>query len=467
MKKTIYVTLFSAILISGTMAQYLIPSNTWVKSTLTFRLPSNVTGAYWSTTDGYCTSIFDDSTGRLLWRTGVGQSGATGCKLDPGYYSNTFLSWNAIKDTAYAIDLFNWGGGSGGSGCLLPGFATDTTPSPRHTYDGITYCKSNHSVYLMAGANWKLTLDTTRSPIDARNMLLLDDSSTWRLSLNDGKWHRIHGSIRQYWNGYAASPYESHLRAWPEGGKLLYVNDGGDKHAEMNLSTEKWTNITTAALKAPMSLYNARSCWDRKRQLWVFRNDTNVCTYNPSTRTYKKLPSCKVSGSQAISYDSRRDVYVAAGLAMNSVRYFRYSDTSWVAPVIANSAALPSGYLAYDSTNDLHLLVYQQATHRFRLDTTGASSYIEKDLTRERSSDPFSIQILPNPFKPVTSLMISGSPEVLSEITIMDINGRAVMKRAVYGSNVKLDFTILPSGRYCVMVKRGNRISSASAVLFK
>jgi hypothetical protein len=98
---------------------------------------------------------------------------------------------------------------------------------------------------------------------------------------------------------------------WPSQNKLLFVNDRGNNHAEFDLSNETWSEVTTVN-DAPIDMYGALSTWDSARELWVFRNGTDVAVYDPATRTHELRPSTHFAGKD-IAYIPYWDVYITTG----------------------------------------------------------------------------------------------------------------------------------------------------------
>jgi hypothetical protein len=363
-----------------------IAPNTWVDAKLTYLIPPEYKTKSWSTTDGYCDSLYRSKTGSILIRTGI-QSKELG--LNPGYYSNTQLEWNLKTNNVEVIDVFKWGGGSGGGGKLLPGFKESPTPSPRHTYDGMAYVAEEDAMYFMCGANWKICLNPATTDEESTAQLKLDDNSTWKFTFADRKWTRIDGSIRQFWDGNRASPYESHLEYWPEGKKLLYFDSNARCYAEFDLKTQKWEKIELGKeVKPEVSLYGARTSWDSKRGLWIFRNGKNISTFNPKDKTFSALPPCwdlppypskekleemkkeKIEvdpryGWKSIAYNSKLDAYVITGPTGNDTRAYHVEEKVWH-EIKGGDIKLPNGYLEYDEKTDLFGLVIQHQAFKFR-----------------------------------------------------------------------------------------------------
>ena len=347
--------------LAGEPAAPPVKPNTWVAAKPSYALPKNLPGARFMTTDGYCGSTYRSKTGTILSRTGV-RSKAAG--LTPGFYSNATLEWDLRTNRVRVVEIAHWGGGSYGGGRLLPAFKDHPTPSPRHTYDGLTYVEGQDAMYFMLGANWRVG---SRATEQAKAAFALDNASTWRYTFADGKWHRIGHNIRKFWNGHRASPYESHLQHWPEGGKLLFFDSNARCYAEFDLKTETWQKAATAN-KSPMSFYNARSTWDSKRQLWVFRLGARACTFDPKTRTFARLPDSSDNAkdrSKGIVYIPKHDVYLVTGATGNHTKVYDVAEGKWL-DIAGGDIKLVNGYPQYDPRTDLVGLVYQLKAFTFR-----------------------------------------------------------------------------------------------------
>ncbi len=338
------------------------PANTWLAAKPAYVLPAGVKGAHWQTTDGYCGSTFRTKTGTLISRTGV-QSKSAG--LSPGFYSNATLEWDLSANVARVIDVANWGGGSSGGGKLLGAYKGHPTPTPRHTYDGICYVPRLDAMYFMLGANWRVAKKATPEAVAEHAR---DATCTWKYTFADGRWHRIEGSVRRFWpGGSQVSPYEAHMQYWPEGDKILFLNDRGSKYAEFDVKTEKWTKRELAN-KTPMSFYNARSTWDSKRRLWVFRLGPKLATFDPKARRFKALPNCPADEkdkSKGVVYIPTHDVYLVTGPTGNDTHVYDVAKGKW-STVQGGAIELANGYPQYDPKTDLVGLVYQLKAFAFR-----------------------------------------------------------------------------------------------------
>lgn len=353
----------------GGEAKLDIPANTWVQARLKFERPADIPDATWATGDGYSAATYRSADHSVLWRSGI-SSKKVG--LDPGFYGNATLAWKPAEDVVRVVTLSrHWGGGSGGHGKLLDGFAENVEPTPRHTYDGITYVPEQDALYLHFAANWRI--GSTGANEEAKKQLLLDNKSTWRFSFKDNRWTRIDENVNTLYPGKRISPYESHLQYWPEGNKLLFFNDHGDYYSLLDPKTDTWAKGELKS-KCPMSLYNARSTWDSKRSLWVFRLGPNLCTFDPKTATFAALPAPYPKtddkddprrATKGIAYVSKHDVYLIAGPTGKDTFAYSPADGKWT-QIDGGEAKMVNGYMEYDPASDLTVMVYQHNAYRFR-----------------------------------------------------------------------------------------------------
>jgi len=354
-----------------------VKPNTWVKAAIDWKaaLPKDIKDAGWSTTDGYSDNLYRSKTGTVLIRTGV-RSKAQG--LSPGFYTNASVEWNLATDTARVIDIANWGGGSYGYGRLLPAFKDRPTPTPRHTYDGICYVPEEDAMYMVLGANWRV--GGRGADEEAKKQLKIDNGLTWRYDFEQRRWTSIDHNV---WSLFKCSPYEAHLQHWPEGKRLLFFNDGGNKYAEFDLASRKWETVTLRD-KCPMSLYNARSTWDSKRSLWVFRLGPRLCTFDPRTRTFAALPNCWDTpiptrkelkegkakrdprlAMKGICYISKHDAYLVTGPTGDDTMIYRVEEKRWVG-IKGGPKGLVNGYCQYNPRLDIVAMNFQLQCFTFR-----------------------------------------------------------------------------------------------------
>jgi len=357
-----------------------LPANIWTKVSMEWKagLPKNIEKPGWSTTDGYSDNIYRSKTGSVIIRTGVRSKSAG---LNPGYYTNTSVEWDLKSDTVRTIDVVPWGGGSGGNGKLLPGYKERKAPTPRHTYDGICYVAATDEMYMMLGANWKI--GHKQATEEAKAELKKDAGRTWAYSFEKNRWDCIEDNV---WKLFKTSPYENHMTHWPEGNKLLFLDSSGGKYAEFDLEKKKWEKIALKN-KRSHSLYHARSTWDSKRGLWVFRLGPQLSTFDPKTKTFTKLPSCwdikiptreerkqmkkekkkadKRLAWKGVCYISKHDVYLVSGPTGNETAIYDPEKKTWT-PLKGGDIPLPNGYCQYNAEMDIVALGIQQKTFKFR-----------------------------------------------------------------------------------------------------
>jgi hypothetical protein len=351
--------------------------NTWIAAEIDWKktLADFRPDASWATGDGYSDNSFRTKAGEVLIRTGIASRSAG---WNPGFYTNATVAWDPKTDTARVVDVFRWGGGSGGNGRLLEGFAENPTPSPRHTYDGMAYVSEEDALYLHMGATWRTGGQGVAE--DAKRQHTLDErESTWKYTFADGKWTRIDHNVRKFWPS-GLSPYEQHLVHWPEENKLLFLNDNGDRYAEFDLKTQQWQNAQRIeGPTTPGRLYNARSTWDSKRKLWVFRLGAELCTFDPQTKKYAALPRCwdlpprsdeprqsdRRHALKGVVYIPKHDVYLVTGLTGNDTMVYDVAAGRW-SELKAGDLELVNGYLQYDPATDLVLMNYPLQCFKLR-----------------------------------------------------------------------------------------------------
>ncbi|MHC4915648.1 MAG: hypothetical protein ACYTGB_09165 [Planctomycetota bacterium] len=350
-----------------------LPANTWVKVEVGFsKALADFLGGKkggWSQSDGYSDNLYRARTGEVLIRTGVV------CReigYSPGFYTNASVLWDLATDTAKVINVANWGGGSGGHGRLLPAFKDHPTPTPRHTYDGMAYIPEKDVMYMMLGANWRVGGRGANPEAKAR--LKVDNGLTWKYDFKTNRWSSIDHNV---WKLFKCSPYEAHLVYWADGNKLLFFDSSGSRYAEFNLEKEKWEAVPLKN-KTPMSLYNARSAWDSKRNLWIFRLGPRLCTFNPADKSFEALPPCydmkiptrdelkKMKKEdrdprlvmKPVCYVSRHDRYLVAGPTGNDTVAYDPEAKKWT-PVKGGDLKLINGYMKYNPELDAVAMNFQ------------------------------------------------------------------------------------------------------------
>jgi hypothetical protein len=345
-----------------------MPANTWVKTEIDFKATlaaTNIPGASWTFTDGYSDNTYRSKTGGVLIRTGVHSKSA---KLGPGFYTNATVEWDLTNNTAKIWEVARWSGGSYGGANPWPSHQEYPTPNPRHTYDGICYVPEEDAMYMLFGAYFRSAGQGASE--EGKALIQSEANNTWRFSFQERRWERIASSPKSI-GLPIRSIYETHLAHWPEGKKLLFLDSGGNNGAEFDLATREW-KAAPAANKPSMSLYHARSTWDSKRALWVFRKGPYLCTYDPRERKFEKLPDCwemeipeadrgrpqadkpsdKRLNWKGVCYISKHDAYLITGPTGDDTRVYHVEEGRW-RPLKGGDIELPNGYCQYNPELDL------------------------------------------------------------------------------------------------------------------
>ncbi len=359
-----------------------LPANTWTKAAVDEKAAlatANVPGAVWTFTDGYSDSAYRSKTGNVIIRTGIHCKAAG---LTPGFYTNTTAEWDLATDVVRVLDVANWSGGSYGGANPLPANKEHPTPNPRHTYDGICYVPEEDSMYMLFGAYMRSLRGTPSE--EGKALIEAESNNTWRYSFEDKSWTRIDGSPKKL-GLPIRSLYETHLTYWPEGRKLLFLDNGGGNGAEFDLEKREW-KAAPPANKPGMSVYHARSTWDTKRGLWVFRKGPDVCTYDPKERKFEKLPDCwdlgipieeRIKNGSAdkpaekrinwkgVCYVAKHDAYLVTGPTGNDTMVYSCAEKKWHS-VKGGDVELPNGYCQYNPEMDLVAMSIHLHCFKFR-----------------------------------------------------------------------------------------------------
>jgi hypothetical protein len=367
------------------------------------------------------------------------------------------------------LKVANYGGGSSGGACLLPEFLNDPTPCPRHTYDSFIYVDTKDALYMILGA-YNANFLKNGASSEAVAAVGVDDKSTWKFTLADRKWHRISGNVLQFWS---ISFYETHMVHWKAGNKILFVASNGSKHAVLDLDSETWQEVHTQN-NAPISLYHAMSAWDSKRDLWVFRNGTGVCTYNPVTKKYSSLPGCGISDLSGIAYDSKYDAYFVVGKTANTAKVYHPDKGRWEAlggpsVLFQNNVDM---YLTYDPVTEKICMVTDADLPKYY-----TYKYVPGDLGVDMGSGKSvgpGLAVSPNPFKSVIRIKVRCKAYGVKRVTLQvyNIAGKQVAELTPYASRLTPNAytwsaTDLPSGIYILKATINNRQFSRKLFLQK
>ena len=374
--------------------------NTWVQVAPQASIPSEYSGLSFvgQMAHGYGNLVYRPSSGTFLYMDCLQDALSSGCRQPNSFYANAVCSWNPQANTLGVLKVGNWGGGSYGNGCLLPEFANDTTPAPRHTYEGFVYVDSTDALYLMLGAYTRI-MGGTPTP-EAQAMYNLDVKSTWKYTFSNNRWRRIASHVSDV--SRVRSSYETHMVHWSTGGKILWAGHYGWEHAEFDLASETWELVTTVN-RAPFSLYGALSDWDSQREIWIFRKGDSVATYNPATKTYTALPGCGLSKSN-ICYLPDHDVYLATGGTAAQTKIYNPGSRTWT--------LINGGSLTFDCNSDLYMR-YDPVTGKAGIVTDAANPRyytfkyvpVTNTETAARAMDKV-LTVAPNPFNSRVNLKL-------------------------------------------------------------
>ena len=344
-----------------------LPANTWVQIKPNFELPPVLPKARWETTDGFSDSVYRSKTGGILIRTGIHCEAAD---LTPGFYTNTTVEWDLKTNLATVVEVSPWGGGSYGHGRLPADYPDKPTPSPRHTYDGICYVESEDAIYLLLGANTRI--GGTGSAEDVKPALKRDMQSTWKYSFAERRWTRLDSNPSTLY-GKDVYPYEAHLTHWPEGGKLLFIDGYARSPAWLNLKTGTWEKMPLRN-NPTCPMYNSRTTWDSKRQMWIFRLGGQVGSFDPRTAEFRAIPSPYEQPAdkedlrgklKGITYIVKHDVYIINGPTGDETYVYEPAKGRW-RTIRGGGTRLVNGYLQYDAVTDQVVLSYQLMAFVFR-----------------------------------------------------------------------------------------------------
>jgi hypothetical protein len=397
--------------------------NTWIEVSPQENIPAHYSGLRFvgQMAHGYGNLVCRPSSGTFLYMDCLEDNLSSGCRRPNSFYANAICSWNPQGNTLEVLKVGNWGGGSYGNGCLLPEFANDTTPAPRHTYEGFVYVDSTDALYLMLGAYTRI-MSGSPTP-EAQAMYTLDNQSTWKYTFSNNRWHRIASHVSDV--SRVRSNYETHMVHWPSGRKILWAGHYGWEHAEFDLATETWQAVTTTN-RSPFSLYGALSDWDSKRDIWIFRNGDSVATYDPATKTYTALPGSGLSKSN-ICYISDHDVYLATGSSAGQTKIYDPNTQQWT--------AINGGSITFECNSDLYMR-YDPVTGKAGIVTDASTPryYTFKYVPETTAIDAgqiseygAGIRVSPNPFYSNTTINIDCRLKIVDcRLKIYNINGKMV-----------------------------------------
>lgn len=339
--------------------------NRWVTVSPAFHAPDRYPGTTLSSYNGWTSLRYNTRDSAVVaWRM------VLDARRHNGIYANALVLWSLRRNRLDLVTASNYAGGTydaAPSFTLMPEFATDTTPAPRHPYDAMAYVDTTHALYMLLGATPRIVnfeASPSVTPRDLWDAHEVDGLSTWKYSFGEGRWRRIPENIRKFW----PSPYycggcvpfhDNHLVHWKSAHKLLFVEGRGTHAAVMDLARETWDTLALAN-HSPFDLTQALSAWDSRRERLILRAGDSVCAFDPSTRRFTLLPNAGLDQGAdramytGIAYVTSRDAYLAVGRD-GTTRVFDPEGGAW-RTVSTGSIGLDGGegnlQMEYDPATD-------------------------------------------------------------------------------------------------------------------
>jgi hypothetical protein len=445
-------------------------SSVWVKANPQIVFPSKFTKHH--TRCWFGGTTYRANTGTILFYDGIEDGVNRGYSI----YANSLWGWDLktnrvelIKADNYGIARYEiW---------PLPELDTDTTPNPRHTYEGFVYADALDALFMSLGAYTQYELNSPR----AAPYFSGDRITTWQFNFSSTRWKKIPRSIKQLPGGAGIDKVETHMQYWKSRNKILFADHHGSFHAVMDLDYQGtgipvWLPFETAN-NSPFSLYEGLSCWDPKRDRMVFRKNGNVCYLDANTRTYHSLPDCGLNGT-AIAYIPGWDVYLAVGTSASQTKIFDITGNRW--------ESLSAGSTNFDMGNhNDYYIEYDATTGKVGMVTAGGTFYtlyLPKGVVSVQQDDRAygeGISVSPNPFTNGSFLNIEcriSNVECRSaDLSIFDIKGKLVKKLSfeIRSSELDIHHSVKwnasghPSGIYFLKATIGSKTYSKKLFLQK
>jgi len=281
--------------------------NAWTRVTPSIVLPSGRNGVVYGTSWNGCT--YRPSSNSVLF-----YSRYLGEEFGNTIYGNAMTCWDVEQNRVRVLSI------------------ADESPRARHTYESFVYADSKDALYMMFGASGGCG----------------SDGVMWEFSFADNTWRQISTTVPD------AYGCEVHMKYWKDQDKVIFM-DGWQKMFQYDVQTRVWTPLAFTKNYTGDPAYTGESCWDTKRNLWVFLNGGNLFAYHPVTKVFANLP---VTGSNppavshvGITYIGKYDVYLAAGSSFGTWVY-DIAGQRWTE--LAGAGSLDGhAALQYDSTTDL------------------------------------------------------------------------------------------------------------------
>lgn len=345
------------------------PANKWVKLNLKIQLRPDMefTSQMYGGTKGFSTAAsyngaaYRSRTGEALFITywyGKLKGEPGGCQFAPGIYQNCLIGVDPVLQTMRQIDVFRWrrGGDTVGRNVVKgwvdhPPGNTHLSPTPRHPYRCLTYAPTTDMAYLYRGV-----YNSGDCPPDI----------LWGYSFDKDQWTKVLDGT----DGSGVTPPKGGVvdlaMAWHPSqekdhpGYLLFFDGPPYK---IDLKTLKWVRLSAKCWSGT----NTGRAVDTKRNIvwfcgsagedkkprtaiWAFDVDADkAVTLTSKTELW---PSGRAQ--PGLAYLPKEDMlYLLGGSKDDNDQWvYDYKSEQWIRLPAAPFGG-PSGYLEYDSKNDL------------------------------------------------------------------------------------------------------------------
>lgn len=382
--------------------------NTWTQVSPSIVLPSGRSGVIYGTSWNGCT--YRPSSNSVLF-----YSRYLGEEFPNTIYGNALTCWDVEQNRIRVLSI------------------KDQSPRARHTYESFAYVESTDALYMMFGASSGCG----------------SDGVMWEFSFSDNTWRQVSTTVP------SAYGCEVHMIHWKTQDKILFI-DGWNKMFQFDVQTRVWSGLTPNKSYSGDPAYGSQSCWDTKRDRWVFFNSGTLFAYDPATRAFTNLSASgsKPSGEGAITYIAKYDVYLAAGSCGTWV--YNIASQSWTQ---LSGAGSLDGHpaLYYNSTTNLcyYIRGWQGGEKRYTL------KYTQTTATQARPSGTVQgLSVVPNPFSRTALIRVpaAGKKEGAC-LRVYDLRGRVIMDltRGLWLGRAVFDARNLEPGMYAVEYRAGNK----------
>lgn len=327
-------------------------ANTWNETHPSFVLPEgrhgSIIGTSWNT---WTYRAKDNSL--LYYDRYVGE------EFPNTIYGNTLTAWSLDSNRVTALVMH------------------DTVPSERHTYEAFVYVDSLDAVYMMLGATHGCG----------------SDGKMWEYSFATGSWRVVSTTVPD------AYGCEVHMQYWKKGHQILFLS-GDNKVFSFDFSSHQWSPWSIT-FPPEVDVYNAKSTWDTKRDLWVFyggNTGNNLAAFDPSTKRFTLLTAPglrpKAYSHTGITYLPGYDAFMIAG-GITGTETWVYENATHMWHVVSGANVPDDGFtsLFYSSKNDQVYLMNgcQGCTRRFTLQYQSSAAILKPRRLPRLSWNPFQL----------------------------------------------------------------------------